>query len=82
MNPIEGGDKHYIPLNTTTIEGVGQIAETVTGDMTSRIIKSFNDPLAAAIKKHGKDFDFDKFIEQHQEKQRKYIGMMIAQYVR
>jgi HK97 family phage portal protein len=82
MNPIKGGDNHYIPLNYTTIEAGGQLSQNVTTDMTNRIIKSMSDPLYAAIKKHGNDFDYNKFIEQHEDKQRKYIGSMLAQYVR
>lgn len=81
MNPIDGGDKHYVPLNYTTIED-GGLSESVQEDVSERIVNNQMVSIKSAIDKHGKDFDLNKYIEQYQTKQKKYIQSVISPYMR
>jgi len=77
MNPIDGGDKYFIPLNYTTIEKAGQ-DDAVVDDIANRLSKAE----IAELEKHVPYADenpsaFKEWMDGFYRKHREYIGNAI-----
>lgn len=81
LNPVEGGDKRFVPMNYVTLEDVGQNAKTnaVIKDMAKRLASSEIDELEKHIKYAEKDIGkFKDWLSEFYSKHDRYIAKAIS----
>ena len=69
LNPVEGGDKHFIPMNYTTLDDVGNdTVDAVVDDIAARIAKREVNAISKRIKHANSDRQrFNNWLEEFYE---------------
>ena len=81
MNPVAGGDKHFIPLNYTTLDNASQLNEidATIEDMAQRIASREIKELSNRVKYASEDIDrFKSWSDNFYDKHEKYICEVIS----